>query len=183
MKKILLFSLVCFPFILAAQNTPERKQATSDDSAKIDQLVTIQEAVRQLDRRTDFRIQTLLNEEFMQEVTDGGGQLTGYLSDGEVQKVETKVFLSNGQAQVVYYYKENQLIFVREKEFQYSYDADAGTFNYNEIEVLYEGTFSFQNGILLFEETIGARTYTKATNPEDYHTNRATKYQRLLEDK
>ncbi|MCB0705173.1 MAG: hypothetical protein KDC34_07675 [Saprospiraceae bacterium] len=190
MKKIALF--VCFSLYipLMAWSQPEtakgeEAQADSIDLAEeealIETLVEIQNHCRMLDRRFDYQIVSLLNEEFMQQMTDGGGQLTAYLYDGEVHKIETLIYLSNGRITRMYYYRDDMLVLVREKEEHYLYDADTNQFNYAQTEVAHAGEFTIYEGNIIMAESFGVSELGDKQDAADVLLNLGQRYQRIVE--
>ena len=107
---------------------------------------------RQLDRRYDYQIKNLLNEEFMHEVGDAGGQLTGYLINGQLQKAEAIFYRKDGQTKRTFYYMENMLVQVKEIELSYNYHINEAEFQKDTSIEAFSGVFFFQYGKLIDEK-------------------------------
>ncbi|MEQ9230409.1 MAG: hypothetical protein RIF46_06975, partial [Cyclobacteriaceae bacterium] len=66
----------------------------------------------------NFERVQLENEEFLIEMTDGGGSLTGYFENGVIKKIAIWVGLSNATASRIFYFKNGNLYFVEEEKNQ-----------------------------------------------------------------
>lgn len=105
----------------------------------------IRKTVEQINKDTGYITKTLDNEQFLQQTTDGGGQLTGYFKNGKLVKIVEFIGLSSCVNITDYYFKESKLIFVyvTGKEFLYVYSLS--TFNSNIQSVTMEYRFYFNN--------------------------------------
>ena len=81
-----------------------------------EKIWAIRKFVERMNSDTSYSTVTLENEEFMTGKTDGGGELTGYLKEGRVQKISTKTSSSCGYDQYDYYFRDTELIFVNGME-------------------------------------------------------------------
>lgn len=93
--------------------------------------------------RTFERVQ-LENEEFLMEMTDGGGSLTGYFENGVIKKIAIWVGLSNATASRNFYFKNGNLYFVEEEKNQFSYNSKTNEFDYSQTELVFWGRYLFK---------------------------------------
>ena len=70
------------------------------------------EQIDKINQEKDFKKVTLRNEEFMENMTDGGGEMTGFYKNGIIYKVYQRIGVSYGIYLIEYYYEDNKLIFV-----------------------------------------------------------------------
>jgi hypothetical protein len=59
-----------------------------------DKIQIIKKRFTYINKDNAYTIVTLDNEEFLEQMTDGGGQLTGYLKDGGFSKIFESIGLS-----------------------------------------------------------------------------------------
>ncbi|PWJ33121.1 hypothetical protein [Sediminitomix flava] len=64
----------------------------------------------------DFETIQLENEEFLEQMTDGGGTLTAYIKNDSIYKIMEWVGLSYGVIQTEYYYWDSRLFFAYQTE-------------------------------------------------------------------
>lgn len=69
----------------------------------------------------------LENEDFLENMTDGGGSLIGYFLNGELVKISEWVGLSYWIMQHNFYFHKGMLIYVRETEDDFYVDDSSGT--------------------------------------------------------
>jgi hypothetical protein len=91
---------------------------TQTNITKVDKIRT---TVEQINKETGYTTRTLENEEFLQQLPDGGGTLTGYFKNKQLVKLVEWIGLSSCVNITEYYLQNNKLIFVfiQGKEFQY----------------------------------------------------------------
>ncbi|MBR9921716.1 MAG: hypothetical protein GYB31_12830 [Bacteroidetes bacterium] len=191
MKNILLPALLWLALPVAGicqSENPELQDSISTDSLLLDSslvgsITLIDEHCAYLDNQFDYRIKTLLNEEFMQQMTDGGGQLTGYIYDRELEKAETIYYFTNGRLERTFYYRENALVYVSEKELTYPYNMEENAFQYDKPETVAVAGYYFDLGILIHQHTIGESSFNPEGDMQEVLVNAAQKYQRILEDR
>ena len=97
----------------------------------------------------------LENDEFLDEMTDGGGELIGYFLGQKLVKIISKIGFSYGIETSEYYFESSDLFFVRETLEVFQFDDSLGVLNYEETEVNYVGEYIFNNERLIDLETLG----------------------------
>ena len=123
---------------------------------------------------------TIENEELMAQMTDGGGELTGYFSNGEIQKMELRVSLSYGVNEFEFFYKNSKLYFVFETFRQFSYNEETGSLNYSKTDQTFTGNYLFTEPFDY--ETLGRNRFENdELDPEKILTNEAGVYLKLLD--
>ena len=68
-----------------------------------DKVEQIRKSVEQINQDTAYTTKILDNEQFLEHMTDGGGQLTGYFKNGQLVKVLERVGLSSCVTTYEYY--------------------------------------------------------------------------------
>ncbi|MCB0727771.1 MAG: hypothetical protein KDD00_09930 [Ignavibacteriae bacterium] len=113
----------------------------------------IREELEDIHLDTNLRSITLTNEEFLPDMTDGGGELTGFYNKNGIRKIYRSIGISYGVMITEFYYKKNKLIFIREKFNSYVFDEDTKSFDYTKINTTYSGSYYFHKG-KIFNSTI-----------------------------
>ncbi len=124
---------------------------------------------------------TLENEDFLVNMTDGGGELVGYYNKNVLVKIKEWVGLSQGNRTRMYYFKDDQLFLVVEKFNSFVPKGDA--LDKSKTKTTFEGSFYFHNNKLIDQQVNGKRNFDddkdiQASMPRDAKAN-----VRLLTDK
>ena len=98
---------------------------------------------------------TLEIEEFLTNMTDGGGELTGFYKNKEVKKIYEWIGLSNGISVKEFYFDKGQLIFVYEKFDSFVFDDKKNEFDLTKTKTIFEGRYYFNNEKLFSKSTKG----------------------------
>lgn len=143
-QKILIFLLTISPLgtNLIAQSI----------SAKYPEIA---ERVKKINTDTSFEKIALTNEEFMQQMTDGGGELIGYFNKGIIQKITKKIVLSYGIETCDYYFTNKKLMFIYETFYVFMINDSLGTVDQTKTELNFIGTYYFKYSKLIDSETVG----------------------------
>jgi hypothetical protein len=102
----------------------------------------------------------LQNEEFLQNETDQGGELTGLYKRNRILRIYKSIGKPEGVFISEYYYdhyKKSKLIFIREKFNSYVYDDSSKTFDYTKLHSTYSGKYYFNKGKLIDSAVTGIR--------------------------
>lgn len=110
-------------------------------------IVAVDHLVHEIDAGKDYELRTLENEEFLQQMTDGGGELNGFLKDGQLVKVEAWVGVSSCVYFTAYYFDRGQLVFVQEQGLEFAYVDSTGSFDPAVQNVTMEGRYYFRDGV------------------------------------
>ncbi|SFB25811.1 hypothetical protein SAMN04489723_106145 [Algoriphagus aquimarinus] len=97
----------------------------------------------------------LENEEFMTQMTDGGGELIGYFENGQIQKITAKTGLSFGIETFDYYFTDGKLIFTYELLEGFPYNDSTSKFDYTNLETSFVGRYYFKDSKLIDSEITG----------------------------
>lgn len=103
----------------------------------------IREKFQQINQISDYQIILLENEEFLDPMPDGGGELKGYFRGDTLNKVYQRIGLSYGVQTTEYYFWDGQLIFVFKFEDAFGFDAELGVIDYDQVERTFEGRYYF----------------------------------------
>jgi hypothetical protein len=116
----------------------------------------IRKAVEQINADKSLTTKTLENEQFLQQVTDGGGQLTGYFKNGELIKIVERIGLSSCVDITEYYIQNNKLIFVYARGKEFEYIDSLAAFNSSIQKLTMECRFYYKDGALLTSVLTGS---------------------------
>ncbi|HMS33395.1 MAG TPA: hypothetical protein PKC91_04845 [Ignavibacteria bacterium] len=115
----------------------------------------IREEIESIHLDTALKSVTLQNEEFLENMTDGGGELTGFYKGKSINRIYRSIGISFGVGISEFYYKKNRLIFIREKFNSYVYDDSLGTADYTKLNTTYSAKHYFDNGRLIESSSTG----------------------------
>ena len=125
---------------------------------KNEQIKLIRKKFEIVNRDTTLRKVNLENEEFLTNMTDGGGELTGFYKNKEIKKIYEWIGLSNGISIKEFYFESGQLIFVYEKFDSFVFDDKKEEFDLDKIKTIFEGRYYFSNKKLFSESTKGNKS-------------------------
>ena len=118
--------------------------------AQTDRAVNkIRKAVEQINKYTGYTTKTLENEQFLEQMTDGGGHLTGYFKDGKLVKIVEWVGLSICVNTTEYYLQDNELIFVHAHGSQPPYIDSLAAFDYGKLALTMECRYYFKDSKMI----------------------------------
>ena len=117
---------------------------------------------------------TLENEDFLVNMTDGGGELVGYYNKDVLVKIKEWVGLSQGNRTRLYYFKDNQLFLVVEKFNAFVQKGDG--LDKSKTKTTFEGSYYFHNNKLIDQQVSGKRNFDddkdlQASMPRDARAN------------
>jgi hypothetical protein len=152
--------------------------------SKDEQIKVIKKEFTAINHATTLKKVKLENEEFLANMTDGGGALTGYYEAGTIRKIHQWVGLSNGFEIKEYYFKNGRLIFVYEEFNAFVYDSKKEQFDQSKTERTFEGRYYFNNQKLIDFATTGHNRFEDdSIDPEKTLLAEANDYLRLLDKK
>jgi hypothetical protein len=141
------------------------------------------EQVDNINKEKDFRKVTLRNEEFMENMTDGGGEMTGFYKNGVISKVYQRIGVSYGIYFIEYYYEDNMLIFVTEKFDQYAYDS-LNSIDYSKTENILKGLYYFDSGKVIYSTSTGHDRFEEDnSDPAIYYSQESERNLELIKNK
>jgi hypothetical protein len=120
-------------------------------------IASIRSDVQKIDKVSGYQIKTLTNEEFLGDMTDGGGELKAYYLNGALLKITAKVYLSSCITIIDYYFKHNNLIFTYTQGNEWQYDENLNNYNPRKIRLEMECRLYFENAKVI--KTILNGTY------------------------
>lgn len=129
------FLMMCFSAVVEQQN-----------KARIEK---IKEEFKIINNESGLKTIVLNNEEFLDHMPDGGGQLTGLYKKGALKKLVCRVGLSSGNEIKEYYFKDDQLIFIYEQFNSFLYDKMKQHLLFDRTERTFEGRYYFYGGKLI----------------------------------
>jgi hypothetical protein len=120
----------------------------------------IRRLYKQINSDSTLKTVKFENEEFLHQMTDGGGSLTGFFKDYKICKIHVWLGLSFGVRQYYYYFKNNgQLFFTYETEEDYPHNNDTGSLDYTKLNLAFEGKYYFDEGKIIAVKNKGQRRY------------------------
>ena len=132
MRYYFLFLLLAIGLHANAQSAPGAEQL-------------IKERVTAINSTSDYEKVTLQGDEFLDQPTDGGGQLTGYFKNRKIEKIVERIGVSNGEYLTEYYFASDQLVFVYTKFSAHRYDETKNEFDWSKKDLVFEGRYYFSN--------------------------------------
>lgn len=127
----------------------------------------INEYVEDIHLDTNLKTVTLQNNEFLENMTDGGGELTGFYKKRKFYRIYQSVAISYGVYITEFYYQNDKLIFVRDNFNAYVYVDSLNAFDYSQSNNTYSGIFYFDNDRIIHSSSKGhGRTEVDNIDPE-----------------
>jgi len=125
---------------------------------KDEQIKLIRKKFEVINKDTTLKKVVLENEECLENMTDGGGELTGFYKGKEIKKIYEWIGLSNGISIKEFYFDKGQLIFVYEKFDSFVFDDKKGEFDLTKTKTIFEGRYYFNNKKLFSKSTKGDKS-------------------------
>ena len=150
-----------------------------------DKINKIRNAVEQINNDSTYTIKKLDAEEFLEETTDNGGELSGYFKKGKLVKVVEWVGLSSCVIITEYYLQSDQLIFTYTQGRESPYIDSLQTFDNSKQTKTMECRFYFENHKVIKKIFKGSTRCGGAPTVEWAKENleACSKYRKLFEKK
>lgn len=126
-------------------------------SGQGNKISDIREKVQFINTDTSYVKVTLENNDFLEEMTDGGGQLIGFFKGETISKITERIGLSYAKYSTEYYFWKGQLIFALEKEETFPYVDSLATLDYTKAEKTFESCYYFDQEKLISTKTKGQK--------------------------
>ena len=123
-----------------------------------EQIKLIRKKFEAINKDTTLRRVTLENEEFLVNIPDGGGELTGFYKNKEIKKIYEWIGLSNGISIKEFYFDNGQLIFVYEKFDLFAFDDKTNEIDHSKTKTIFEGRYYFNKKKLFNKSTKGDKS-------------------------
>ena len=143
---VLLSSMLVSSLFVKAQNKTTLLKIIRDDFQAINHDKTLTKT-------------TLSNEQFLENMTDGGGELAGYYKKDSLVKIVEWIGLSYGNRTREFYFKENKLFFVYEKFESFVHNDKTNELDLTKVKTTFEGRYYFNNKKLIDQKNSGKRTF------------------------
>jgi hypothetical protein len=158
--------------------------STSCGQTRSDLKNEIKKEIQSINSDTAYKKVTLENDDFLGNMTDGGGELTGYFKGEQIKKIYQWIGLSNGNEITEFYFRNGQLIFVYEKFSAFVYDHKKEQQDLTKTETTFEGRYYFDKDKLIDRLTTGHNRFEDDNNnPEKILIQEAKDNMRLLNKK
>lgn len=126
----------------------------------IDKYPEIQTEKEKIDRNDSLKIIKLQNEEFLKQMTDGGGELRGFYDlTGTFRKIEVTIFISHGEQEYIFYLREETPFFIVDRFQQFAWNEETSAFDHNRFDGGFKGTYIFLDGHLIDQISLGHNRY------------------------
>lgn len=146
-----------------------------------ERIAAVRKKVEAINTEKSYRIKKLGNDYFVNvknEVTDGGQELSGYYKNGKLKKIAYSVGLSYGMKTSQYFFSDDELIFVFEKQDKFADLKDWSNqvigLDHAKLESIYTGRFYFENSKLFSTKQTGKEIFS--------NTDKKSKKAALLKD-
>ena len=106
----------------------------------------VRKEVERINTDTSYTTRSIENEQFLQQMTDGGGDMTGYFHNGELVKIIERVGLSSCVNITEYYFDDSNLIFVYAIGREFLYVDSLAAFDASSQSTTMECRFYFNDG-------------------------------------
>ena len=133
-----------------------------------ERIATVRQKVEAINTEKSYKIKKLDNDYFVNvknEGTDGGQELSGYYKNGKLKKIVYSVGLSYGMETFEYFFSDDELIFVFEKQDKFADVKDQSNqvtgLDHTKLESVYTGRFYFENSKLFSIKQTGKEIFTK----------------------
>jgi hypothetical protein len=124
-----------------------------------DMIKSIRKEFKAINDDGSLKKVVLENEEFMEQMTDRGGSLTGYYKEDKIAKIVEWIGISNGIYITEYYFKDEQLMFVYKAFKAVVYDAKKNDVDLDQTGVKFEGRYYFSNKLLIDNALTGTNPF------------------------
>lgn len=165
------FLLIAFAAIVTTLSAQNKNSLVNEKRKAFDEINT----------SPSLRKITLENEDFLETMTDGGGELVGYYSKDVLVKMKEWVGLSQGNRTRMYYFKNNQLFLVVEKFNAFVPKGDG--LDKTKTKTTFEGSYYFHNNKLISQEVKGKRNFDEVADISTSMPREALNNVRILTDR
>src|SRR5258706_4258188 len=133
--------------------------ADSFAQTKAELINTIRKDFQAINTDTSLKTKTLEDDEFLENTTDGGAELTGYYKRDSIVKIFEWIGLSYGNRTREFYFRKGWLFFVYEKFQSFVINDTTGEMDHSNVKTTFEGRYYFNNDKLIEQKTSGKRTF------------------------
>ena len=110
----------------------------------------------QIDKNDSVKKIVLENEEFLDNMTDEGGILTGFYDEKkEIRKIQVQVFLSTGVQEYDFYLKNENPILILDDFKRFAWNEKTNEFDYDKFDGGFSGTYLFKDEELIDQISLG----------------------------
>jgi hypothetical protein len=122
----------------------------------------------------------LENEDFMEQMTDGGGSVTGYFAENRLLKIRQWIGLSYGIIDQTYYFEGDELMYVLEREKNFQVDSN-GIDHSRFSDTEFRGDYFFRGRKMVDMVTLGHNRFdTDENEPEKEFLESAAHLRKLI---
>jgi len=139
----------------------------------------ILEKVYQIDKSSFTQVITLSNEQFLDNMTDGGGELIFYIIGNNVVKIKETIGLSYEVNTTNFYIDNDSLIYANLITERYLYDTNSGEFIYTVLNKIGEWNYYKDKSGKMVSDSISKESNEKIIGVEDKFVSYLNKYKQL----
>ncbi len=126
---------------------------------KLELTATIRKDFQEINNDRSLAKKTLDGEEFLENIPDGGAELTGYYKNNEIVKAVEWIGLSYGNRTREFYFKNEKLFFVYEKFQSFIIDDSTREMDHSNVKTTFEGRYYFNKDKLIEKKITGKRIF------------------------
>ena len=112
-------------------------------------ISTIKKEFQAINADSGYKKIVIENEDFLENMTDGGGALTGYYKGKRLRKINQWIGISTGFEITEFYYKDNKLIFIYQEFNSFIYIDSLQELDHSQATITSEKRFYFNNDKLI----------------------------------
>lgn len=122
----------------------------------VEKYPEIQQEKTKVDQNDSLLTLSIENEAFLETMTDGGGELKGfYDKNGNIKKIEVRIYLSNGIQSYDFYLANEQPIVIIDQFKHFVWEEELNEFDYSQSKIGFKGTYIFENNQLIDQISLG----------------------------
>ena len=132
---------------------------TAQAQASADIIKTIRKDFQAINSDSTLKKISLENEEFLENMTDGGGELTGFFIKDSIVKIVEWIEISYGNRTREFYFKNGKLFFVYEKFDSFILNKAKDGLDLTKTKTSFEGRYYFNNKKLIAKKITAKRPF------------------------
>lgn len=122
----------------------------------IEKYPNIEIEIIKIDQNDSLKTIVIENEEFLEKMTDGGGELVGFYDENQkIRKIEVRIFQSIGVQEYYFYLKDEIPILIIDRFKQFAWNEKLDDFDNTRFEGGFYGTYLFDNNHLIDQISLG----------------------------
>lgn len=146
--------------------------------AKLEKIKHIQDVFKTVNKTSNLKIVKLENEEFLENMTDGGAELTGFFKRDSLIKIKEWVGMSYGSIGIEYYFEKHNLVFAYVRESYFPYNDSS--INQTKLILKFEGRYYYENKEMIAQKNSGSGMWGDSLDKLNPLLENSNRYSKLL---